>query len=162
MAKKFSKMLAIQFVAGSLLWVALGQSSAAQAAPLTGLAPHHVTISVENLDREADWYVNVLGFKAEPRNGSNPNFLYQHVIIPGYRVDLIQYKGSSRPASVNPLYLRQGWIHIAFSVADLAAAFKELQALNTDVRADNKDAKGVPTRLVVHDPEGNEMELFSR
>jgi hypothetical protein len=39
---------------------------------------------------------------------------------------------------------------------------KELQALNTDVTADNKDAKGVPTRLVVHDPEGNEIELFSR
>jgi catechol 2,3-dioxygenase-like lactoylglutathione lyase family enzyme len=166
MAEKIASMLAVQFVAGSLLWVALAQSSAAQAgnsqaAPLTGLAPHHVTISVENLDREADWYVRVLGFKAKPRNGSNPDFLNRHVIITGYRIDLIQYKGSTRPAPVNPLYLRQGWIHIAFSVPDLPAAFKELQALNTDVRADNKDAKGVPTRLVVHDPEGNEIELFS-
>jgi catechol 2,3-dioxygenase-like lactoylglutathione lyase family enzyme len=161
-------MLTLQFVAGVLLcWGALAQPCAAQAgdkqaAPLTGLAPHHVTISVENLDREVDWYVRVFGFKAEPRSGGNPDFLNQHVTIPGYRIDLIKYKGSARPAPVNPLYLRQGWIHIAFSVPDLAAAFKELHALNTDVKADNKDAKGVPTRLVVHDPEDNEVELFSR
>jgi predicted enzyme related to lactoylglutathione lyase len=44
----------------------------------------------------------------------------------------------------------------------MAAAWKELQALNADVTAPNKDANGVPTRLVVHDPEGNEIELFAR
>jgi catechol 2,3-dioxygenase-like lactoylglutathione lyase family enzyme len=168
MAKKFSKMLGLQFVAGILLcWVALAQLSAAQASDtqartLSGLAPHHVTISVENLDRVSEWYVTVLGFKPEPHAGNDPNFQVQHVTIPGYRIDLIQFKGSSRPAPANPIYLRQGWIHIAFSVPDLPAALKQLQALNTDVRADNKDAKGLPTRLVVHDPEGNEIELFSR
>lgn len=168
MAKKLSKMLALQFVAGILFcWVALSHPCVAQpgnteAAPLTGLAPQHVTISVENLDRVSEWYVRVLGFKAAPRSDSNPDFLNQHLTIPGYRIDLIKYKGSARPAPVNSLYLRQGWIHIAFSVPDLPAALKELQALNTDVTADNKDAKGVPTRLVVHDPEGNEIELFSR
>ena len=162
MSKKFLQRL---IVAIPLCWLTLDRRSAAQSAPpapLTGLLPHHVTISVENLDREVDWYVRVLGFKAEPRNGNDPDFRNQHVIIPGYRIDLIQFKGSSRPVPANPLYLRQGWIHIAFSVSDLSAALKELQALNTDVRADNKDAKGVPTRLVVHDPESNEIELFSR
>jgi catechol 2,3-dioxygenase-like lactoylglutathione lyase family enzyme len=168
MAKNLSKMLALQFVAGTLLClVALSQPCAAQggnmqAAPLTGLAPHHVTISVENLDQVSEWYVRVLGFKPAQRSDSNPDFLIQHLSILGYRIDLIKYKGSARPAPVNPLYLRQGWIHIAFSVPDLPAALKELQALNTDVTADNKDAKGVTTRLVVHDPEGNEIELFSR
>lgn len=168
MARKLAKMLAAQFVGAILLCsVAPAQSSAAQAgnaqaAPLTGLVPHHVTISVENLDRVSEWYVRVLGFKSAPRSDSNPDFLNQHVIIPGYRIDLIKYKGSTRPAPVDPLYLRQGWIHIAFSVPDLGAALKELQALNTDVRADNTDPQGVPTRLVVHDPEGNEIELFSR
>lgn len=168
MAKKFSKMLGLQFAAGILLcWVALAQLSVAQAgdtqpAPLTGLVPHHVTISVGNLDRVSEWYVRVLGFKPAPSSGTNPDFLNQHLTIPGYRIDLIKFKGSTRLAPAEPLYLRQGWIHIAFSVPDLPAALKQLQALNTDVRADNKDAKGVPTRLVVHDPEGNEIELFSR
>jgi catechol 2,3-dioxygenase-like lactoylglutathione lyase family enzyme len=164
-AEKVSQMLAVQFVAILLCWMALSQPSAAQstqAAPLTGLAPHHVTISVENLDRVSDWYVKVLGFKPEPRSGKDPDFMVQRESIPGYRIDLIQFKGSARPAPANPIYLRQGWIHIAFSVPDLPTALKELQALNTDVRADNKDAKGVPTRLVVHDPESNEIELFSR
>jgi catechol-2,3-dioxygenase len=168
MSKKLSRMSAVQFVAGSLIcWAALAQSSAAQArdtkaTALTGLAPQHITISVESLNRESEWYVDVLGFKAEPSSGGNPDFLIQHLTIPGYRIDLIKYKGSTRPAPVNPLYLRQGWIHIAFSVPDLATAFKELQALNTDVKADNKNAKGEPTRLVLHDPEGNEIELFGR
>lgn len=168
MAKKLAKMLVAQFAGAILLCpVALAQSSAAlagaaQAAPLTGLVPQHVTISVGNLDRMVEWYVRVLGFTPAPRSDSNPDFLNQHVSIPGYRIDLIQYKGSTRPSPVNPLYLRQGWIHIAFSVPDLPAAWKELQALKTDVRADNKDAKGMPTRLVMHDPEGNEIELFNR
>ena len=155
----------MQLVAGIVFWwVALpqpGAAHAADAAPaaLTGLVPHHATISVEDLDRVSQWYVRVLGFKITQRFDSNPDFLLRQLSIPGYRIDMVQYKGSSRPAAVNPRYLQQGWIHIAFSVPDLPAAFKELQALNTDVTAD-KDAQGVPTRVIVHDPEGNEIEFF--
>ena len=137
---------------------ALGQTEKA----LTGLVPQHVTISVEDIDREANWYVRVLGFRLLPPTDTDPNFVNHHLTIPGYRVDLVKYKGSSRAAPANPLYLRQGWIHIAFSVPDLRAAMFQLEALNTDVAADNKDAKGVPMRLVLHDPEGNEIELFNR
>jgi len=129
---------------------------------LTGLVPEHVTISVENPNRESEWYVRVLGFTVAPHSDTDPDFLNWHLSIPGYRIDLIKYKGSARPAPANPLYLKQGWIHIAFSVPDMAAAWKGLQALNTDVAANNKDAKGIPTRLVVHDPEGNEVEIFTR
>ena len=135
------------------------QTGNAEPAALSGLVPHHATISVQDLDRVSDWYVRVLGFKVTRRFDDNPDFLNRQLSIPGYRIDMVKYKGSSRPAAVNPRYLQQGWIHIAFSVPDLPAAFKQLQALNTDVTAD-KDANGVPTRVIVHDPEGNEIEFF--
>ena len=162
-----SKLLTVGFVAGVVLCgVALSQLSQAQAenpqpAPLTGLAPDHATISVENLDRTAEWYQRVLGFKVARRFDTNPDLLLEQLSIPGYRIDLVKYKGSVRPASVNPLYLQQGWVHVVFNVQDLPAAFKGLQALNVNVAAD-KDANGVPTRLVMHDPEGNEIEVVNR
>jgi catechol 2,3-dioxygenase-like lactoylglutathione lyase family enzyme len=147
----------------AIMAVAFYVSAAAQAPkPLTGLVPQHITISVEDMNRETDWYVKVLGFEIVPFNDTDPNFLNHHLTIPGYRIDLVKYKGSSRPAVPNPLYLQQGWIHIAFSVPDLDAALKQLQALHTDVKADSPDPKGVPSRLVVHDPEGNELEFFKR
>jgi catechol 2,3-dioxygenase-like lactoylglutathione lyase family enzyme len=167
-AKVLSKMAAAQFMAGVLFCgmvlsqPGVSQTGNTQAGPLTGLMPDHVTISVEDLDRESEWYVRVLGFKVAPHTDTDPDFLNWHLTIPGYRVDLIKYKGSVRPASTNPLYLHQGWIHIAFNVPDLAAAFKELQALHTDATAANKDANGLPTRVVMHDPEGNEVEMFKR
>jgi|HubBroStandDraft_6_1064221.scaffolds.fasta_scaffold99065_2 catechol 2,3-dioxygenase-like lactoylglutathione lyase family enzyme len=162
-----SKLLTVRFVAGVVLCgVALSQLSQAQAgnpqpAPLTGLVPDHATISVENLDRIAEWYERVLGFKVAQRFDINPNFLLEQLSIPGYRIDLVKYKGSVRPAAVNPLYLQQGWIHVVFNVQDLPVALKELQDLNVNVAAD-KDSKGIPTRLAIHDPEGNEIEVVKR
>ena len=160
--RRFRTLLA-EFIAGvSLGAVALGSASAQTARPLTGLAPEHVTISVEDIDREAEWYVRVLGFTLTPPTDTNPDFRVHHLTMPGYRVDLVKYKGSSRSQPSHPLYLQQGWIHVAFSVPDLGAAMSQLKALNTDVTSDNNDAKGNPTRLVVHDPEGNELEFFKR
>jgi len=165
MEKSAIKKSAVRFACMILFfWLVLSTPGAAQAgntqpAPLTGLVPHHVTISVENLDRVAEWYERVLGFKLTHRSDTNPDFIVANLNIPGYRIDLVKFKGSVRPAPVDPRYLQQGWIHVAFSVPDLPAAFKQLQALNTDVTAD-KDANGVPTRVILHDPEGNEVEFF--
>jgi catechol 2,3-dioxygenase-like lactoylglutathione lyase family enzyme len=165
MTRKPSRTSTVRFVAGVgvvLCGVALSQPGRARAEnPLTGLAPDHATISVENLDRTAEWYQRVLGFKVARRFDTNPDFLLEQLSIPGYRIDLVKYKGSVRPTSVNPLYLQQGWVHVVFNVQDLPAAFKELQALNINAAAD-KDTNGVPTRLVMHDPEGNEIELVKR
>lgn len=168
MTNALSKMLNGHVSAGLLLCsICLSQALAAQSgdtppAPLSGLIVDHVTISVENLDRESEWYEKVLGFKITQRSETNPDFLARQLRIPGYRIDLIKYKGSTRPAAAHPLYLQQGWIHIAFNIVDLPAALSELRALNTDVTVGTQDPKGVPTRLVVHDPEGNEVEIFTR
>jgi catechol 2,3-dioxygenase-like lactoylglutathione lyase family enzyme len=129
-----------------------------QAPPVTGLVPDHVTLSVANVEREAAWYERVLGFKVFSKFESDPSAIRWHLMIPGYRIDFIQYKGSTRPVPVNPSYLRQGWIHVVFHVDDLVATLKTLHALQVEAGV-KRDDKGNITQLTIHDPEGNELEI---
>ena len=167
MVKKLSKILSLRFVSQILFCgVALSQTGMTQAAktqpaPLTGLEPDHATISVENIDRVADWYEKILGFKVANRFDTNPDFLLEQLSIPGYRIDLVKCKGSARPAQPNPVFLQQGWVHVVFNTQDLPSALKQLQALNVKLTS-NQDADGMLTRLVLHDPEGNEVEVVRR
>ncbi len=130
-----------------------------RASPVTGLVPDHATLSVENLEVEASWYERVLGFKVLRRMDSNPDFINQQMAIPGYRIDLIRYKGSKRPAPVDPLYLQQGWIHVVFHVDNLATALSQLQALHVQPKSIGKDDKGDLISIVLRDPENNEIEV---
>jgi catechol 2,3-dioxygenase-like lactoylglutathione lyase family enzyme len=129
----------------------------AQVGPVTGLVPDHATLSVDNLDREAEWYGRVLGFKVLRKMDSNPDFINEQLAIPGYRIDIIKYKGSKRPAPVDPLYLQQGWIHVVFHVDSVPDALKQLQALRVEPKVNYE--KGIPIQLLLHDPEGNEIEI---
>ena len=176
------KVVGLQIVSGLLLCtVAMAQqgpAANAQPGPVTGLVPDHAGLSVADIRREAAWYERVLGFKVlnqftEKVTAStapeNPDFLNWHLAIPGYRIDLVQYKGSKRPPKVDPVYLQQGWVHVVFHVEDVAAALKALQALKVKVDATYACPKnvrqatpcegGVPTQLYFYDPEGNQLEI---
>jgi catechol 2,3-dioxygenase-like lactoylglutathione lyase family enzyme len=138
--------------------MAQAPSAEAPAPPVTGLVPDHATASVQNIEREAEWYGRVLGFKVFSKSDSNPDFRNWHLVIPGYRIDLVQWKGSHREPEGNSVYLKQGWTHVVFHVADVAAAVKQIEALHVDHTV-NKDPKGVPIQILIHDPEGNEIEI---
>jgi predicted enzyme related to lactoylglutathione lyase len=56
--------------------------------------------------------------------------------------------------------LRQGWLHVVFHTPMIEEALKRLQAAGIDVKA-FKDDDGHLQRLILHDPEGNELELHS-
>ena len=130
----------------------------APAPPVTGLVPDHATLSVENIEREAEWFERVLGFKAFSKSEANPDFRNWHMVIPGYRIDLVQWKGSHRAPAGASAYLQQGWTHVVFHVPEVALAVKQLEALHVDTKV-NRDAKGVPIQILIHDPEGNEIEI---
>jgi catechol 2,3-dioxygenase-like lactoylglutathione lyase family enzyme len=126
--------------------------------PVTGLVPDHATLSVASIEREAEWYERVLGFKPFSKSETNPDFRNWHLVIPGYRIDLVQFKGSKRSPVLESPYLQQGWTHVVFHVEDVALALRQLQGLN--VEADiTRDKNGVPIQLRIHDPEGNEVEI---
>ena len=145
---------ALAFMAAS----AAGAQTPVSAPPVSGLVPDHATASVENMEREAAWYERVLGFKVFSKSDSNPDFRNWHLVIPGYRIDLVQWKGSHREPTGSSVYLKQGWTHVVFHVADVAAAVKQLEALHEPHEV-NKDPKGVPIQILIHDPEGNEIEI---
>jgi|HubBroStandDraft_5_1064220.scaffolds.fasta_scaffold128508_2 catechol 2,3-dioxygenase-like lactoylglutathione lyase family enzyme len=133
-------------------------ASEAQPSPVTGLVPDHATLSVANMDQEVAFFERVLGFKVWHRMDTNPDNIGVQMRLPNYRIDLFQYKGSTRPAPVNPLYLQQGWIHVVFHVEDVALAKKQMEALHVPF-TEAHDDKGVLIRLTFHDPEGNELEI---
>jgi catechol 2,3-dioxygenase-like lactoylglutathione lyase family enzyme len=142
---------------------ALGMSAFASTAlhaesnPLK-LTPHHATISVADLDKESQWYASVLGFeKSNPFDSPDARGCW--MVIPGYRVDLIQHKGSSRKDTQIGV-LRQGWLHVVFRTPMIEEALKRLEAAGADVKAFKSDDEHLQ-RLILHDPEGNEVELHT-
>ena len=128
---------------------------AAESNPLQ-LTPHHATISVADLDKESAWYERVLGMeKSNPYSNADSSGCW--MIVPGYRIDLIQQKGSSRGDTRIGL-MRQGWLHVSLKSLVMEEALKRLQAAGTDVQA-YRDDKSAIIRMLVHDPEGNEVEV---
>lgn len=121
------------------------------------LLPNHATASVADLEKESEWYRRVLGFHEIHRFQGSPDFQVLQMGIPGYRIDLVWQKGSSRPHDARGPF-QQGWLHVVFETPVIDAAYKRLMDLGTDVKAD-RNAQATITRLVFHDPEGNELEI---
>lgn len=124
------------------------------------LTPDHVTLSVADIDKEAAWYHDVLGFTEYKRGGSGTDTLDCHLRIPGvYRIDLFQQKGSARHTTPGLGFKEQGYTHIVFKTAmSLDTVNQQLIAKNATVVAD-KDKNGTVTNILVRDPEGNEIEI---
>ena len=120
---------------------------------LSDIRADHLSISVEDLDREIAWYGRVLGFK-ESKRRVTPAMTNVNLRNANFRIDLIKYPGSKRTPA-DPVYLQQGFAHLAMTVPDLQAARTALVALGADV----KSGTGA---IVLRDPEGNEIEIFPR
>jgi catechol 2,3-dioxygenase-like lactoylglutathione lyase family enzyme len=136
----------------------------ARANSILKLQMNHASISVADIDAEANWYINTLGFSF--RAGGkidqiNPMMRGCRLVIPGFQLDLIQYKGSQRPTALSPIFLQQGYFHLTFTVENMEAAFNFLEAAGVKLTA-NRDPQKHIRGIVLNDPEGNEIELSSR
>jgi catechol 2,3-dioxygenase-like lactoylglutathione lyase family enzyme len=121
------------------------------------IIPSHATLSVSNLDTEVEWYERVMGFKVTSRAKRGDDFEVVETSIPGYRIDMSWRKGSVRH-HVLDFDTDQGWMHIVFQSPALEADYNRLVALKADVKA-NKNKDGTIGRLIIHDPEGTEIEI---
>jgi len=118
------------------------------------LKPDHATASVANIDRAVRWYEDMLGFKVMNR-GDRPNgSRFADLAIPGFGIGLVQNPGTP---SANGA--RSGWIHIVFSVPDPARAFAMLKSRGADVATRGNPAPTQITTFLLHDSEGNEIEI---
>jgi catechol 2,3-dioxygenase-like lactoylglutathione lyase family enzyme len=123
------------------------------------LAADHVTASVANLETEERWYIDVLGFREVNHIHPRPDFEACRVSIPGFSIDLVAQKGSRR-SEKGAGNLEQGWLHVVFKSSAIDQVYAALTAVHADVKAE-RDAHGTVNRLVAHDPERNEIEIFS-
>lgn len=123
------------------------------------LTPDHVSMSVADIDKEAAWYHDVLGF-TEYQRGGTADARDVHLRIPGvYRVDLFWVKGSARHTTPGSGQMEQGYIHIVFKTPiSLDTVNQQLLSKNATV-VPTKDKNGSVTNILVRDPEGNEIEI---
>lgn len=123
------------------------------------LVADHATASVADLQKEERWYIDVLGFREVNHIHPSADFEACRVSIPGFSIDLVVQKGSRR-SDKGAGNLEQGWLHIVFKTNAIDRSYSALLAAHTDVKPE-RDTHGAVTRMVVHDPEGNELEIFS-
>ena len=123
------------------------------------LVADHATASVADLQKEEKWYVQVLGFREVNHIHPRPEFEACRVAVPGFNIDLVQQKGSRR-SEKGIGNLEQGWLHVVFKSSAIEQAYATLTAAHADVKAES-DSHGSIARLIVHDPEGNEIEIFA-
>jgi catechol 2,3-dioxygenase-like lactoylglutathione lyase family enzyme len=152
-----------------LMRLSLPASMAAQASPVQLVPPElpnplhliadHATASVADLHKEEQWYIHVLGFREVNHIHPRRDFEACRVSIPGFSIDLVLQTGSRR-SEKGAGNLEQGWLHVVFKTSALDQAYSALTSAHADVKAE-RDAHGVVSRLIMHDPEGNEIEIFA-
>src|SRR5207302_9976839 len=91
------------------------------------------TASVGDLNRAVRWYQEKLGFKVAQKRALDPNTEIAIMTVPGYRIALLQRKGSTRASAPKDHLLAQGWAHIVFSVAAADKAYATLKTRGVDL-----------------------------
>ena len=119
------------------------------------LKPHHATAAVADLDRAVRWYEQMLGFKVVDRGDRANGMRFADLELPGYGIGLVQNPGPPPTATA----ARSGWIHIVFSVPDPAGAYQTLKDRGAEVAVRGNPAPAQITTFLLHDSEGNEIEI---
>jgi catechol 2,3-dioxygenase-like lactoylglutathione lyase family enzyme len=129
-------------------------------------SPHHVGLSVADLDAEQHWYQHNLGLNEVIERVELRDPPVRTVVLrapSGLRLELIELAGSE-PASTNdPLEAAriQTYGHLALDVSDLDTAFAELVAAGANpVSPPAPGASPGVHFAYVRDPEGNLLELI--
>jgi len=126
------------------------------------ISHHHVGISVPNVEESIAWYHKMLGFEVVTRM-KQQGMTVGHIRRGNCYIELFQVEG----AKPLPEYRRDpsadlrvhGLAHMAFQVADVQAAIKELKAKGAEIAMNPVDTPGVAFAFV-RDNAGNCFELI--
>jgi catechol 2,3-dioxygenase-like lactoylglutathione lyase family enzyme len=155
--------------------IALSMFAAGTSGPIFAQAPAEnplhlapastVTIVVADVNKEIDWWQNVLGFRELKRAQGPTNAVrndgMRRVELGGYRVDLVWHKGSTRPAAPPPEHYYEGYSHISFTVDStiIEANYKWLMAHGVKIDAVRDKTTNALRIMRFNDPEGNEIHI---
>jgi catechol 2,3-dioxygenase-like lactoylglutathione lyase family enzyme len=137
-----------------------------QADALLDAKPYAVTISVENLDEQARWYRDTLGFAEIARATADRNGLaYAILERRGYHIELV-HDGRARggvfrpdPPAHTSLF---GMSQLVFETHDLNALQTALAARGAVMLGDVQLGKDGARSVYLRDPEGNLVQFLQR
>jgi lactoylglutathione lyase len=127
--------------------------------------PHHVGLTVTDLERARDWYEQALGLELELAfelpEGARGAMLRS---ADGARVELFEVEGSvDGLAGADPpgAMRTRGFGHVAFELEDLDAGYAAIIAAGSaEVWAPRPSPEPGRRMAFVHDPDGNLIELI--
>jgi catechol 2,3-dioxygenase-like lactoylglutathione lyase family enzyme len=128
--------------------------------------PHHVALSVADLDSQHRWYQLAFGLNAIVEQLDLPELNVRTVVLrasSGLQLELIEREGSRPQSFTDPLQasLTQGFGHWALELDDLDEAFAFLSAEGAEPVSPPASAVQPGARFAyVRDPEGNLLELI--
>jgi catechol 2,3-dioxygenase-like lactoylglutathione lyase family enzyme len=125
-------------------------------------------LSVDNVNVQARWYQDKLGFRVLSQ-GEAPNGIAKFAILEGRGalVELIQHRDAKPLAVAAPnakgAFQVHGIFKVGLIVKDIDAVYKELKTLAVPIAYDLMPAKDVPMRsFSIRDAEGNMIQFFGQ
>ena len=160
---KASAIMVLLFAAIGCLSLNAPPATALDDAVSFDISHHHVAISVPNAEESAAWYRKMLGFEVVLRMKQGADMVVVHIKRGNCYIELFQVAG----AKPLPEYRRDpsadlrvhGLKHMAFQVADVIAATKELKAKGAEIAMEPVDTPGIVFAFV-RDNAGNPFELI--
>jgi methylmalonyl-CoA/ethylmalonyl-CoA epimerase len=132
------------------------------------LRPHHVGISVSDMQRSLDWYRNILGFHLRASTSIEESDLKIAYISNGvFEIELFERRGSwripTRDTDVLESFTAQGYKHFAFEVKDVDATWSTLQSKDLDLVSEPTTNTDLGVRYCfIRDPDGILIEFLTR
>ncbi len=126
-----------------------------------GLTAHHITAAVIDIDRAVDWYQRVLRFSlVEQGSHQGGTLQYAELKAGDFGVGLIQLP---RAAGEHPARKpgAPAWLHMVFAVSDPDATYRLLKACGADAFTREPHPAAPLSNFLIHDSEGNEIEIVS-
>jgi catechol 2,3-dioxygenase-like lactoylglutathione lyase family enzyme len=131
------------------------------------LRPHHVGISVSDMQRSLDWYKTHFGFQVRSSTHIPEADLRIAYITNGFfEIELFERKGSfripGRDTNVSDSFTAQGYKHFAFQVDDVDLTWQKLKAKELDLVSEPTTNTDLGVRYCfIRDPDGILIEFLT-
>ena len=116
----------------------------------------HPAVAADDVDKLAEWYCDVLGFKKKFRH-DKPIWIVE--APDGTYVEIMPKDDSPRQERN---VLTPGWSHVAFRVNNFEAANAHLDKLGVNWMGEAVEAIGGGTVRSFMDPDGNMLQIVDR
>ncbi len=127
------------------------------------LSLDHIAVTVQDMERAVTFYRNVLGLEVLGQLLLNEGtFKLVYLQAGAARIELFAFTEEGRRSETADRNEDLGFKHIAFTVDDVDAVARRLQAHDVPFTVEPTDAPGGVRLAFFHDPDGNLLEIVDR